>query len=129
MNEDLHHFTDNAANAQFDATASARMRAPAAARSRTRSWLSAKPRRRRRAPWALLIVALLLVSGGVAGAIGYTVVQSRASQLQADLTTHLQKGQIELEAARASLTSANFGQITNTLNDGRTFRFLLRLGF
>lgn len=28
-----------------------------------------------------------------------------------------------------SLTSANFGQITNTLNDGRTFRFMLRLGF
>jgi hypothetical protein len=28
-----------------------------------------------------------------------------------------------------SLTSPNFGQITNTLNDGRTFRFLLRLAF
>jgi hypothetical protein len=28
-----------------------------------------------------------------------------------------------------ALTSPNFGQITNTLNDGRTFRFLLRLGF
>jgi hypothetical protein len=28
-----------------------------------------------------------------------------------------------------SLTSPNFGQITNTLNDGRTFRFLLRLEF
>ena len=28
-----------------------------------------------------------------------------------------------------SLTSPNFGQITNTLNDGRTFRFLLRIGF
>jgi hypothetical protein len=28
-----------------------------------------------------------------------------------------------------SLTSPNFGQITNTLNDGRTFRFLARLGF
>jgi len=28
-----------------------------------------------------------------------------------------------------SLTSPNFGQITNTLNDGRTFRFALRLGF
>ena len=28
-----------------------------------------------------------------------------------------------------SLTAPNFGQITNTLNDGRTFRFLLRLGF
>ena len=27
------------------------------------------------------------------------------------------------------LTSPNFGQITNTLNDGRTFRFLLRLSF
>ena len=28
-----------------------------------------------------------------------------------------------------ALTSPAFGQITNTLNDGRTFRFLLRLGF
>ena len=28
-----------------------------------------------------------------------------------------------------SLTSPNFGQITNTLNDGRTLRFTLRLGF
>ena len=27
------------------------------------------------------------------------------------------------------LTSPSFGQITNTLNDGRTFRFLLRLGW
>ena len=28
-----------------------------------------------------------------------------------------------------NLTSPNFGQITNTLNDGRTFRFLLQLSF
>jgi hypothetical protein len=27
------------------------------------------------------------------------------------------------------LSSGNFGQITNTLNDGRTFRFLLQFGF
>jgi hypothetical protein len=27
------------------------------------------------------------------------------------------------------LVSANFGQITNTLNDGRTFRFVLQFGF
>ncbi|MFN7624977.1 MAG: hypothetical protein ACK5RS_17710, partial [Acidobacteriota bacterium] len=27
------------------------------------------------------------------------------------------------------LTSPSFGRITNTLNDGRTFRFTLRLGF
>jgi hypothetical protein len=27
------------------------------------------------------------------------------------------------------LTSPNFGQITNTLNDGRVFRFMLQLGF
>jgi hypothetical protein len=29
----------------------------------------------------------------------------------------------------AELTGDNFGQITNTVNDGRTFRFLLRLSF
>jgi hypothetical protein len=28
-----------------------------------------------------------------------------------------------------SLAAPNFGQITNTLNDGRTFRFLLRFNF
>ena len=28
-----------------------------------------------------------------------------------------------------NLTSPNFGQITNTLNDGRTFRFLLQFSF
>jgi hypothetical protein len=28
-----------------------------------------------------------------------------------------------------NLASPNFGQITNTLNDGRTFRFTMRLGF
>ena len=27
------------------------------------------------------------------------------------------------------LTAANFGQITNTLNDGRTFRLMLRIAF
>jgi hypothetical protein len=27
------------------------------------------------------------------------------------------------------LTNPNFGVITNTLNEGRTFRFLLQLGF
>jgi hypothetical protein len=27
------------------------------------------------------------------------------------------------------LASSNFGQITNTLNDGRTFQFLLRFTF
>ena len=28
-----------------------------------------------------------------------------------------------------NLTSPNFGQITNTLNDGRTFQFLLQFTF
>ncbi len=28
-----------------------------------------------------------------------------------------------------ALAAPNFGQITNTLNDGRTFRFTLRIGF
>ena len=28
-----------------------------------------------------------------------------------------------------TLAAADFGQITNTLNDGRTFRFLLRFAF
>ena len=37
--------------------------------------------------------------------------------------------QPQFEEPGHSLTSPNFGQITNTLNDGRTFRFLLRFAF
>ena len=35
----------------------------------------------------------------------------------------------QFDAPNNNLTSPSFGQITNTLNDGRTFRFLLRFGF
>lgn len=35
----------------------------------------------------------------------------------------------QFAAPGSTLTSPNFGRITNTLNDGRTFRFLLRFAF
>ncbi len=35
----------------------------------------------------------------------------------------------QFDAPTRELASPSFGQITNTLNEGRTFRFLLRLGF
>jgi hypothetical protein len=35
----------------------------------------------------------------------------------------------QFAAPGQELTSPSFGQITNTLNDGRTFRFLLRFSF
>jgi hypothetical protein len=53
------------------------------------------------------IIAVLLVTSGAASAIGYTQVKNRANQLQAELTTHLQSGQSDLEAAKTSLTTAN----------------------
>jgi hypothetical protein len=107
MNEDLHRFRDNAANAHVDATASSRVKASTLAGRRARSSSAVRHRRRRRGPWALVILAALLVTSGVAGAIGYEMVNSRANQLQSQLTTHLQSGQGELEAGRTSLTTAN----------------------
>ena len=35
----------------------------------------------------------------------------------------------QFEEPGRSLSEDNFGQITNTLNDGRTFRFTLNFGF
>lgn len=83
------------------------MKEPVLAIRRPRASLSARHRRRRRGLWALGIVIALLLTGGVGTVIAYTTVQSRASQLQADLTVHLQKGQGELEAAKLNLTTAN----------------------
>jgi hypothetical protein len=64
-------------------------------------------RRRRRALWAIAIVVVILASSGVGTAIAYMSVKSGASQLQAQLTVHLQLGQSELEAAKTTLKAAN----------------------
>jgi hypothetical protein len=57
--------------------------------------------------WALAIVIVIVACSGVGAAIEYMSVKSQANQLQAQLTVHLQLGQSELEAAKASLKSAN----------------------
>jgi hypothetical protein len=68
---------------------------------------SDRPRRRRFALLALAIVIVILAAGGAASALAYTTVKTQAGQLQAQLTVHLQAGQNELEAAKASLKLAN----------------------
>ncbi len=66
-------------------------------------------RRRRRlfGALALAIVFLILAGIGGAGALAYFAVKGQATDLQAQLTNHLQLGQSELEAAKASLKQAN----------------------
>jgi cell division protein FtsB len=64
----------------------------------------AHPRRR----LVALLVALALVVGiGVGGAFAYESVKHQTSQLQAQLTMHLQLGQADLQAAKDSLKLAN----------------------
>lgn len=52
-------------------------------------------------------MAVIVTAGGVASALAYTAVKGQANQLQAEISVHLQKGQGELDAAKASLSSAN----------------------
>jgi hypothetical protein len=55
----------------------------------------------------LSIVVVVLASGSGGGVLAYNNVKDQASQLQAELTAHLQAGQSELEAAKTSLKEAN----------------------
>jgi hypothetical protein len=50
---------------------------------------------------------MILAGGGAASVLAYSTVKAQAGQLQAQLTVHLQTAQGELEAAKASLKSAN----------------------
>jgi hypothetical protein len=56
---------------------------------------------------ALGIAVVILAGGGAASVLAYSTVKAQAGQLQAQLTVHLQVAQGELEAAKASLKSAN----------------------
>src|SRR5260370_37987915 len=79
-----------------------------AAIGRLQSVLFSRPhRRRRRALWAIAIAVVIIGCSGVGTAIAYMSVKSQANLLQAQLTVHLQLGQSELEAAKASLKAAN----------------------
>jgi len=55
----------------------------------------------------LALVVLILAGGSGASVFAYSSIKYQANQLQAKLTLHLQAGQRELEAAKASLISAN----------------------
>ncbi len=50
---------------------------------------------------------MLIVGSGAASALVYTSVKTQANQLEAQLALHLEAGQSELEAAKASLKAAN----------------------
>jgi hypothetical protein len=68
--------------------------------------------RPRRGPGKRSLIALALIVAVLAGLAGggffaYTSVRRDANQLQAQLTTHLELGQRELEAAKNSLKQAN----------------------
>ena len=52
-------------------------------------------------------MVVILAGGAGATAFAYTSLKGQAAQLQAQITAHLQTGQTELEAAKASLTLAN----------------------
>lgn len=87
-----------------------------------------------------------IAAGETAGSLGRNVFRkgkiantnaslSRSWTLPGDMTMTFRAESINFtntpqfaEPGR-SLASANFGQITNTLNDGRTFRFMLRFAF
>ncbi len=83
------------------------MTRPASLGRQPRVVLSRPRRRRGRALWALAIVVVIVACSGVGAALAYMSVKSQANQLQAQLAVHLQMGQSELEAAKASLKSAN----------------------
>ena len=70
---------------------------------------AASSRRKRRRPVliALAILFVLVVGSGAASALVYTSVKTQANQLEAQLALHLEAGQNELEAAKASLKAAN----------------------
>ena len=81
--------------------------------SRVRS----RRRGRRRALIAAAIVVLIVAGGGGGSALAYNTIKNQVGQLQAELTVHLQSGQTELEAAKASLKLANKNHDENLIID------------
>jgi Protein of unknown function (DUF4012) len=53
------------------------------------------------------VVVVIVAGSAGASAYAYTTIKEQVGQLQAQLTVHLQAGQTELEAAKASLKLAN----------------------
>jgi cell division protein FtsB len=89
----------------------------------------ASRRRRRRALVALTIVLALL--GGLAGSgyLAYSSVKLQVNQLQAQLTTHLELGQKELEAAKTSLKQANASHDEKLIDQAKVHFLTAKLQF
>ena len=82
-----------------------------------------RPRRRRRRRRALIaaLVLIALVAGvGGGSAFAYETLKAKAANLQADLTGHLQAGQADLEAAKASLKQANTNHDVTLVTKAKT---------
>ena len=69
--------------------------------------MSRLPRRPRGVIVAGVLVATLLVVAGGSGAFAYATINSQTSRLEADLVSHLELGQAQLEGAKATLLQAN----------------------
>lgn len=78
-----------------------------------------KRRGRRNALIAAAIVVVIVVGGAGGSALAYNTIKKQAGQLQAELTVHLQSGQTELEAAKASLKSANFNHDQKLIDEAK----------
>lgn len=76
----------------------------------------------------LVIVAILAgIAGG--GFFAYTSLRRDANQLQAQLTTHLELGQRELEAAKTSLKQANTNHDDKLIAQGKVHFINAKLQF
>ncbi len=83
---------------------------------------SSRPRLRKSRRWRLIAAAVVLVvllGAGGATAYAYASVKNQAAGLETTLLVHLQSGQTELEAARASLSQANATHDENQVNQAK----------
>jgi hypothetical protein len=88
---------------------------------------------RGRQPWrglvAVVIVLTLLGGLGGGGYVAYSSVKLKANQLQAQLTTHLELGQQELESAKTSLKQANVSHDEKQIDQAKVHFLTAKLQF
>jgi hypothetical protein len=84
---------------------------------------------RRRVLIALAILLALLAGTGVGTVLAYRSVKSDVTKLQAQLVTHLESGQRELESAKASLKQANLTHDENLINQAKVHFITARVEF
>jgi Protein of unknown function (DUF4012) len=89
------------------------------------------PRRRRR--WlgilALAITLAILAGIGGGGFLAYGSIKRQATQLESQLTTHLELGQSELEAAKTSLKGANATHDDKLISQAKVHFITAKLNF